>query len=140
MHPSLRLAGLLPPLDCPHHLRKNDECVFREGVVLETPRGYGKTKVDVGLDSPVEVDTTAPQGTRVTVRMTSDGSPGTVPDHAMPNSASRGLRDLNHPPFSVSDLSASADRRKWSLLGLHRPLRPFHKSGPHGLSLVSSGW
>lgn len=27
--------GLLNPLDCPHHMRQDDLCPYREGVVLE---------------------------------------------------------------------------------------------------------
>ncbi len=32
MHRDLRLAGLMPPLDCPHHLRFEDQSEFREGL------------------------------------------------------------------------------------------------------------
>ena len=35
MHPDLQFAGLLPPLDAPHHLRRGDVASFREGVVVE---------------------------------------------------------------------------------------------------------
>ncbi|KAK0557055.1 hypothetical protein OC846_000701 [Tilletia horrida] len=35
MHRDLRLAGLLPPLDCPHHLRFQDRAPYREGVVVD---------------------------------------------------------------------------------------------------------
>jgi len=35
MHPDLQFAGLLPPLDAPHHLRRGDVAAFREGVVVE---------------------------------------------------------------------------------------------------------
>ena len=35
MHPDLHFAGLLPPLDAPHHLRRGDVAAFREGVVVE---------------------------------------------------------------------------------------------------------
>lgn len=49
MHSSLRLAGLLNPLDAPHHMRAEDECPFREGVVLDrtVKKGAGSF-VDVG--------------------------------------------------------------------------------------------
>ena len=40
MHPDLQFAGLLPPLDMPHHLRRGDTVSFREGVVVE---GGGNT-------------------------------------------------------------------------------------------------
>jgi Uncharacterized conserved protein len=35
MHPDLQFAGLLPPLDAPHHVRALDRCEYREGVVTE---------------------------------------------------------------------------------------------------------
>ena len=35
MHPDLQFAGLLPPLDMPHHLRRYDVLGYREGVVVE---------------------------------------------------------------------------------------------------------
>ncbi|RJE24841.1 methyltransferase activity [Aspergillus sclerotialis] len=36
MHPNLRTAGLLPSLDMPHHLRANEWCDYREGIVVST--------------------------------------------------------------------------------------------------------
>lgn len=74
MHPSLRLAGLLPPLDCPHHVRRDDEAPFREGVVVQAAgakKGADWPLVDVGLWDPVEVEggEGVKEGTRVTVRM-----------------------------------------------------------------------
>lgn len=95
LHPSLRLAGLLPPLDCPHHLRRDDDSPFREGVVVSTSveaGGHqnkkrktgaggvndGRVLVDVGLWDPIEA-TGGGEGvgeaTRVTVRMPSPGAP-----------------------------------------------------------------
>lgn len=80
MHPSLRLAGLLPPLDMPHHIRKTDESPFREGIVVDRPPGYQahfgenlNSFVNIGLDGPVQVTQTLAVGQRVTVRM---GDPG----------------------------------------------------------------
>lgn len=35
MHPDLQFAGLLAPLDAPHHVRALDRSEFREGVVTE---------------------------------------------------------------------------------------------------------
>ncbi|EKG11560.1 hypothetical protein MPH_11053 [Macrophomina phaseolina MS6] len=34
LHPNLRTAGTLPSLDMPHHLRADEWCQYREGVVL----------------------------------------------------------------------------------------------------------
>ena len=76
MNPVLRLAGLLPPLDMHHHLRRTDEAPFREGVVVEAPVGhrpvFGQSEgcfVDVGLGEPVYAHGTTEIGQRVTVRM-----------------------------------------------------------------------
>lgn len=74
MHRDLRLAGLLAPLDCPHHLRFEDRSAYREGVIVD---GQGSTKnvcyVDVGHRDPVACalarSTDVPIGARVTVRM-----------------------------------------------------------------------
>ena len=34
-HPDLQYAGLLPPMDAPHHVRVDHRSAFREGVVME---------------------------------------------------------------------------------------------------------
>ncbi len=68
MHPDLKLvgellvsgslfhhclfSGLLNPLDCPHHMRQDDDVPFREGVVLDRPikqGGKGGSYVDCGM-------------------------------------------------------------------------------------------
>ena len=55
MHPDLKVAGLLPPLDAPHHLRASEWGPYREGVVRSSqPDG---SLVDVGL----ELDAFVPQ-------------------------------------------------------------------------------
>lgn len=72
MHPSLRFAGLLPPLDLPHHARKHEWISYREGVVLsKMPEEADRSisRVDVGLDREVVVGEVLPAGTRVTVCM-----------------------------------------------------------------------
>lgn len=48
MHPDLQFAGLLPPLDMPHHLRRNDVLDYREGVVTEEKSELGSL-VDCGI-------------------------------------------------------------------------------------------
>lgn len=40
MHPDLQFAGMLFPIDAPHHVRADDRCKYREGVVMD---GKGKT-------------------------------------------------------------------------------------------------
>ena len=49
MHRDLRLAGQLPPLDAPHHMRAQEWRTFREGVVVRSAPGAGSL-LDVGLD------------------------------------------------------------------------------------------
>lgn len=41
MHPDLQFAGLLAPVDAPHHVRAEDRCPFREGVILDKTKGTG---------------------------------------------------------------------------------------------------
>lgn len=78
MHPHLRLAGLLPPLDCPHHLRFEDESPFRDGLVVEAPHYAAGAPsrgawVNVGHRDPLQCDVPGSQvppiGSRVTVDM-----------------------------------------------------------------------
>lgn len=47
-HKDLRLAGLLPPVDAPHHMRVMEWKSFREGVVLRSDVNTGSF-IDVGL-------------------------------------------------------------------------------------------
>lgn len=101
LHPSLRLAGLLPPLDCPHHLRRDDISPFREGATVpsstnhrndeERPKKRKKgsapdpseaqqhrVMVDVGLWDPIEATSSIEgisEATRVTLRLPPPGSP-----------------------------------------------------------------
>lgn len=42
IHKDLQYAGLLNPLDTPHHLRQQDESLFREGVVSNKPVKEGR--------------------------------------------------------------------------------------------------
>ncbi|CAO1619806.1 unnamed protein product [Sympodiomycopsis kandeliae] len=90
MHPNLRLAGLLPPLDCPHHLRFEEESPYREGLVIDEPHwarkaGHqilpGSVWVNVGSRDPIQCHNTSSSppdiGTRVTVEMPSRSSDST---------------------------------------------------------------
>jgi predicted SPOUT superfamily RNA methylase MTH1 len=102
VHHDLRSVGLLAPLDAPHHLRIDEACEFREGVVVEpgsAPGGGGhagrdagdggeggdageggddgnatSTTVYTGLRKPLRIGRPLPIGTRVTVRMPEEGS------------------------------------------------------------------
>ncbi|KAL8100241.1 uncharacterized protein LOC141683359 [Apium graveolens] len=69
-HNSLKLAGMLPPLDAPHHLRKHEWGTYREGVILKEPAANtGLSLADVGLNKNVVIDQVLEPGTRVTVAM-----------------------------------------------------------------------
>lgn len=70
IHKDLQFAGLLNPLDAPHHLRQNDYCQFREGVVVDKPLKPGRgSQVNCGLLRDVEIDKTISPNLRVTVRI-----------------------------------------------------------------------
>lgn len=74
-HSDLRHAGLLPPLDAPHHARKHEWVPYREGVTLDKKStAGGGTFVDVGLHKPVFIQQTFEPGLRVTVAMGSKRS------------------------------------------------------------------
>ena len=78
MHRDLRFAGLLNPLDCPHHLRIEDDFPYREGIALSNHAGdpardtmveKGKTLIDCGLKRKVIVNRKVKEGVRVTLGM-----------------------------------------------------------------------
>jgi len=84
MHPDLRLAGTLPSLDMPHHLRRTDWCQYREGIATSqdvTTKTRGNpvkklkpkvskvmTRVDTGLHQAVYVSIAVPTQSRLTVK------------------------------------------------------------------------
>ncbi|XP_041368516.1 putative methyltransferase C9orf114 [Gigantopelta aegis] len=69
-HKDLQYAGILNPLDCPHHMRTSEDCIFREGVVLDKPVKPGKGSfVNVGLQKEVQIDRELRAGVRVTVKL-----------------------------------------------------------------------
>ena len=78
VHADLRYAGLLNPLDAPHHVRGTEFSPWREGVVVKRPAGGGgKGKgggswANVGLLHDIQLDRTLPPLTRVTVQMVGD--------------------------------------------------------------------
>ena len=55
MHPDLQFAGLLAPIDAPHHVRVEDRCKYREGVVMKKNSPSGNSFVNCGIrNRPVE--------------------------------------------------------------------------------------
>ncbi|KAF2488810.1 DUF171-domain-containing protein [Lophium mytilinum] len=100
MHPSLRGAGALPSLDMPHHLKADEWCRYREGVVVSPNTSSSvhpsskKAKVDsskkssasttgalidCGFPSPVSVADSIPPNSRVTLKFASAASPASFP-------------------------------------------------------------
>jgi predicted SPOUT superfamily RNA methylase MTH1 len=49
MHPDLQFAGLLAPVDAPHHVREGDASKYREGVVLQKKSPKGGSLVNCGI-------------------------------------------------------------------------------------------
>lgn len=73
MQPDLKYVGLLNPLDAPHHMRMDEDVLYREGVVLDQPiktSGKGGSYVNCGMRKNVQVDKKLKPGVRVTVEMT----------------------------------------------------------------------
>ncbi|KAG0047975.1 hypothetical protein BGZ83_007064 [Gryganskiella cystojenkinii] len=68
MHRDLKFAGLLNPLDPPHHVHLDERSLFREGVVVRA-RDDKSSIVNCGMRKEVLIDRLVPTGTRVTVRI-----------------------------------------------------------------------
>ncbi len=89
LHPDLRLAGSLPSLDMPHHLRMHEWCQYREGVtkreiphrrerkVWRTPPGH--TYLETGLRTRVFISAVVAPETRVTVKFQAEEKPEEIP-------------------------------------------------------------
>lgn len=70
IHSDLKYAGILNPLDSPHHLRVHNNFIFREGVVSSKPAKSGKgCFVNVGLLQDAHVDKLITPGIRCTVKL-----------------------------------------------------------------------
>lgn len=87
MHPDLRLAGALPSLDIPHHLRRDEWCQYREGVTISRNENASKkttnptqTLVNTGLANVVSLQDDIAENARVTVKFPNDSdvSKGTL--------------------------------------------------------------
>ncbi|CAB9518986.1 Putative methyltransferase C9orf114 [Seminavis robusta] len=71
-HPDLQFAGLLPPIDAPHHVRAEDRCKYREGAVLKPKGNEEETSnlVNCGVrNRPIVIDRSLPPGIRCTVEL-----------------------------------------------------------------------
>lgn len=75
---TLKYAGVLNPLDCPHHLRASDLSVpYREGIVLEKPVKKGRGPLcNIGLfkEMQIDEDVSLEPGSRVTVKISNVNS------------------------------------------------------------------
>lgn len=70
MHPDLQFTGLLSPIDAPHHVRAEDRCKYREGVVMDRKGPKGGSLVNCGIrNRPVEIDRALTPGIRCTVEL-----------------------------------------------------------------------
>uniref|UniRef100_A0A1A8G0I3 28S rRNA (uridine-N(3))-methyltransferase n=1 Tax=Nothobranchius korthausae TaxID=1143690 RepID=A0A1A8G0I3_9TELE len=70
VHKDLQYAGLLNPLDSPHHMRIDEESDYREGRVLDKPPKAGKgSLVGCGMRKDVRIDKQLQPGLRVTVKL-----------------------------------------------------------------------
>ncbi|KAI7861757.1 putative RNA methyltransferase [Spinellus fusiger] len=69
LSPDLKFAGLLPPLDIPHHPGMHEKTRYREGVTLKPSPHETGSLVDVGLFRRVRIDTALQEGVRVTVEV-----------------------------------------------------------------------
>ncbi|XP_012222820.1 putative methyltransferase C9orf114 homolog [Linepithema humile] len=70
IHKDLQCCGLLNPLDIPHHPRRMDDSLYREGIVTSKPIKTGKgSQINVGLLNDVYVDKMLMAGLRVTVKI-----------------------------------------------------------------------
>ncbi|XP_043914057.1 putative methyltransferase C9orf114 homolog [Protopterus annectens] len=77
-HQDLQFAGVLNPLDSPHHMRIDEESEYREGVVLNRPIRSGKGSfVNCGMRKEVQIDKQLQEGLRVTVRLDQNQNPDT---------------------------------------------------------------
>ena len=68
MHADLKYAGMLPPLDAPHHLRSTEWGPYREGVVKHSDKASGSF-IDVGLEKDAHIQQAVRPGARITLCM-----------------------------------------------------------------------
>jgi hypothetical protein len=96
MHADLRLAGLLPPLDAPHHLRATEWALYREGVVLNSDPASG-SYVDIGLDRMAHVAQVRWAGSHGICGTGGRWAPRCMPADTAPPCAA--ATDAQHAPF-----------------------------------------
>lgn len=68
--PDLKFAGLLPPLDVPHHPGMEEITTYREGVTLDKSNNDpDSTLVDIGLFRRARINKSVQPGVRVTLEL-----------------------------------------------------------------------
>ncbi|XP_067328326.1 uncharacterized protein [Anolis sagrei] len=96
-HQDLQFAGLLNPLDSPHHVRIDEESQYREGVVLARPVKPGRGSfVNCGMRKEVQIDKQLEAGLRVTVKLNEQQNPE--------SKTQKGTVVSSHHPRTVSNL------------------------------------
>uniref|UniRef100_A0A8B9ESV0 28S rRNA (uridine-N(3))-methyltransferase n=1 Tax=Anser cygnoides TaxID=8845 RepID=A0A8B9ESV0_ANSCY len=96
-HGDLQFAGLLNPLDSPHHMRMDEDSEYREGVVLDRPSKPGRGSfVNCGMRKEVQIDRQLQPGLRVTVRLQEPQNPEAK--------VRKGIVVSSHHPRTVSGL------------------------------------
>jgi methyltransferase len=129
MHSDLSCAGLLNPLDCPHHLRSDEWSVYREGVVVDRPlKDKEGSHVNVGLQKEVVVDKRIQPGIRVTVKIDE-----ATKDHKKKSAFLMGGERDPHPERTTNLIGLCSDgharvvgraaRAGRRVLGLHGAIR-----------------
>jgi len=70
MSSDLNAAGVINPIDAPHHVRAGEKSEYREGIVLDTKNNEtGNSHVNCGVKKDVEVNMALDAGVRVTVKI-----------------------------------------------------------------------
>nr|XP_003230220.2 PREDICTED: putative methyltransferase C9orf114 homolog [Anolis carolinensis] len=96
-HQDLQFAGLLNPLDSPHHVRIDEVSQYREGVVLARPVKPGRGSfVNCGMRKEVQIDKQLEAGLRVTVKLNEQQNPE--------SKTQKGTVVSSHHPRTVSGL------------------------------------
>ena len=69
MSDDLSRSGLMNPLESQHHLRIDEWCPYREGIVLNRPVKGDCSWVNIGLKKDCKINKKLPEKTRVTVKL-----------------------------------------------------------------------
>ena len=95
VHGDLALAGIMPQLDTPHHMRRENVSMFREGVVVGDKIDSGGCYANVGLQREAYIPMRIRPGTRVTVKI---DDPELIPEASSGGDASFEIRGNAVPP------------------------------------------